>query len=536
MALDCLVINLTRFGDLLQSQPLLHALRSLGYSTGLLCLENFAGTAKLLKHVDQVWGLPGSILLAKLDEHWQTALHHLQGFVAPVQAHNFRLIINLTATISARLLANLLKTDKTKMLGFGLDCEGFSTTHGVWTTFLSGTTAVRQNAVFNIADMFRLMGPRTKEQHFQQGLFPPDADQKQKVQKLLSLPKATNSPNGFVAFQLGASVSERAWPVENFVAVAEHLWNKEHLCPVLTGSAQEEPLAQEYAKKSNTPFISVIGKTSLLSLAALLTKMRLLLTNDTGTLHLAAGLGILSISFFLATAQPWDTGPYFEGCFCLEPDLDCHPCAFQTPCPHNHYCRNAISAQSVITLIDQISSKQTPNNIPHVRVWETTFDSSGFANLICHSNHETTARTLWIRHQRLFWCQFLNDIEQGDKRFTAELPPCPKPLQNKLVPILSQVLRLLPLLKEQTTQLHIPQMGKLLLRNCERLQNLLNSCTELTSFAHFWHELRMQDGQSLEKIAAVFGSFYNNINELLQNIQYGTVYASKKSMQPSCSK
>ena len=48
-------------------------------------------------------------------------------------------------------------------------------------------------------------------------------------------------------------------------------------------------------------------------LAAVLRQSRLIVTNDTGTMHLAAGLGVPVLALFLATAQPWDTGPYREG-------------------------------------------------------------------------------------------------------------------------------------------------------------------------------------------------------------------------------
>jgi ADP-heptose:LPS heptosyltransferase len=62
--MNLLLVNLTRFGDLLQTQPVVHGLRAQGHRVGLVCLENFAGAAALLEGVDHVAALPGSALLA----------------------------------------------------------------------------------------------------------------------------------------------------------------------------------------------------------------------------------------------------------------------------------------------------------------------------------------------------------------------------------------------------------------------------------------------------------------------------------------
>ena len=125
--------------------------------------------------------------------------------------------------------------------------------------------------------------------------------------------------------QLGASEERRQWPAQYFAAVGDNLWHKRKLCPVLLGSPAERPLAEAYAQQAQGPFVDAVGKTDLTQLAALLRRSRMLFTNDTGTMHLAAGLGVSCLAIFLATAQPCDTGPYLPGCCCLEPALPCHP-------------------------------------------------------------------------------------------------------------------------------------------------------------------------------------------------------------------
>ena len=115
---------------------------------------------------------------------------------------------------------------------------------------------------------------------------------------------------------------------------------------MLLGAPAENPLAQEYAARASAPFVNAVGRTNIPQLAALLTRTRLLATNDTGTMHLAAGLGLPCLAFFLATAQPWDTGPYLPGCCCLEPALPCHPCPYNQACPHEQVCLTRINPRN----------------------------------------------------------------------------------------------------------------------------------------------------------------------------------------------
>lgn len=136
----------------------------------------------------------------------------------------------------------------------------------------------------------------------------------------------------FVGFQLGASAVVRQWPTEAFARLGELLWEKHRAVPVLLGSPGEVALAEAYRRAGRAPCLDLVGRTDLVELAAVLTKLRLLVSNDTGTLHLAAGLDVPAVAIFLATAQPCDTGPYRPGCLCLEPDMPCHPCPFGAVC------------------------------------------------------------------------------------------------------------------------------------------------------------------------------------------------------------
>ena len=159
MSTDVLLLNLTRFGDLLQSQPLIQDLHDSGHQVGLVCLDNFAAALPLLRHVDAAWPLPGAKLMAALDRDWRTAAAQLLDLARRIRREAApRHVVNLTPTLPARLLSKLLAPTPEAVLGFGLDPEGFGVNQGVWSSFLSGATLRRLNAPFNLVDMFRMVG------------------------------------------------------------------------------------------------------------------------------------------------------------------------------------------------------------------------------------------------------------------------------------------------------------------------------------------------------------------------------------------
>ncbi|WP_165075091.1 MULTISPECIES: glycosyltransferase family 9 protein [unclassified Desulfovibrio] len=517
MGVDVLVCNLTRFGDLLQSQPLMSALHSAGHRVGLLCLENFAPATPLLRDVDAVWTLPGARLMAGLDRSWQAAAGDLLGFARTVREEaGAPRVLNLTPTLPARLLTRLLAARPEDTLGFGLDAEGFGVNHGLWATFLGVATRQRLNAPFNVVDMFRMTG-----QPLLRGAAPAGSpfSLREPAPEALAwadsfLAAAGDTPSGgHVAFQLGASEARRQWPAERFAALGDILWREAGIRPLLLGSAAEAPLAEAYARAAKHPFANAVGATDIPKLAALLRRSRLLVTNDTGTMHLAAGLGVRSLAFFFATAQPWDTGPYLDDCCCLEPALACHPCAFGRACTEGERCRSLPEAGPVARLaLGYLISGSWEAGLSaelcaQVRVWQTGFDADGFATVRSLSGHGEEARSLWLSELRGFWRQLLDDlgrVEVAPQAGTvATTPPPVVALADapQAAAVLTQGAALLDALTAAGALAgKSPQAGQLFLRNCERLQQVLDGCRPLASLGAFWRELRETRGGAMDEL------------------------------------
>lgn len=116
-----------------------------------------------------------------------------------------------------------------------------------------------------------------------------------------------------VGFQLGASTESRCWPVSHYITLANQLVNDyPHVHIVLIGGGTDRERAQRFMQGVNTATAEHvddrIGKTGLQQMITLLDGFDVLVTGDTGPLHVAVALKVKTISLFV-TADPRTTGP-----------------------------------------------------------------------------------------------------------------------------------------------------------------------------------------------------------------------------------
>ncbi|MFW5499504.1 MULTISPECIES: glycosyltransferase family 9 protein [unclassified Maridesulfovibrio] len=483
--MKALVINLTRFGDILQTQPVITSLTDQGYEVGVMCLKNFAGTTQLLRNVTRTFSLPGSSLLASLDRDWREAVNVFESYCTEIEeSFDPALVINLTPSVSSRLITLRLGRGR-EVRGFAMDDFGFNADTSRWAGFLQMASANRGSSPFNVVDLFCKVAGINKPAPFE--LAEPTPEMKLAALKLLENPAP--GAQGFVGFQPGASEDRRRWPVAYFRALGRRLWKEKRMVPVLLGTEGERGLGERILQGAEFPSVNLMGGTSLQELAAVLRRIDLLVTNDTGTMHLAAGSGTPLAAIFLATAQPWDTGPAAANLCCFEPDLDCHPCPFGKKCAYENVCRREVEPDAVFDAIAYfIDSGEWPRiENKGVRVYLTGKDERGMISLTSLSGHTQSDRYKWIVLQRELYRRFLD----GDEFVAAELPKMTfsPDLRSRLLSALNSCRDVLFLLSKQAVILQadpIEAMKMKFLANLQKIQDILSSCPELSVLSSMW--------------------------------------------------
>ncbi|WP_432737805.1 glycosyltransferase family 9 protein [Maridesulfovibrio sp. FT414] len=508
--MNALVINLTRFGDLLQTQPVISALTADGYNTAVMCLKNFAGTTRLMRGVSETFPMPGAALLAALDRDWRDALRIYESFCSEIEERfSPDLVVNLTPSVSARLLALQLGKGR-EVRGFAMDSFGFNADTTRWAAFLQMASASRGSSPFNVVDLFSRVAGLEKTAPFM--LAEPQPMEKISALKLLENP--ADGAEGFIGFQPGASEDRRRWPVEHFRELGAMIWKDLRRVPVLLGTEGEKPLGERILDGADFPAINLMGRTSLNELSAVLRRLDLLVTNDTGTMHLAAGSGTPVAAVFLATAQPWDTGPAAENCLCLEPDLPCHPCPFGVKCVHENECRQRIGCDAVFHALKSFVRQGDWPELSGrgVRAYVTGRDELGFMVLNSLSGHGQTDRYKWITLQRELYRRFLDGEDLSG--FAPVSPGFSGDFAAKLSAPLAECRDFLFLLSRQALLLRSDPMEKMkvkFLANFQKIKDILSSCQELSVLSSLW-ELESRGQDSMDGLVLLLDRYMGLIN------------------------
>jgi heptosyltransferase-2 len=147
----------------------------------------------------------------------------------------------------------------------------------------------------------------------------------------------------------------KRWPVERFIAAATEIQQRTHGTWLLFGVQNDRPLTAQIAstiRDSRFAIHDLSGKTSLRELMSLLKICRVLLTNDTGPMHVAAALGTPVVVPFGSTS-PELTGPGLPGDaqnHLLKSDAPCSPC-FLRECPIDFRCMNDIGIEQIVQAV-----------------------------------------------------------------------------------------------------------------------------------------------------------------------------------------
>ncbi|HTY45562.1 MAG TPA: glycosyltransferase family 9 protein [Patescibacteria group bacterium] len=150
----------------------------------------------------------------------------------------------------------------------------------------------------------------------------------------------------------------RRWPKEYFSVVIEKLLTHYRAAVILIGGAQDRAYVEELKKMlpASPLLVNIAGATTLKQLIGVFMRSSLLLTNDSGPLHLAEVMGLPTVSFF-GPETPYLYGPVDGGHYVFYEDLYCSPCLniYNSKLSHckNNVCLKAIQPEAVLRVLEQ---------------------------------------------------------------------------------------------------------------------------------------------------------------------------------------
>lgn len=128
-------------------------------------------------------------------------------------------------------------------------------------------------------------------------------------------------PQKFAVIFPGSRSATRIWPTNHFVEVASYLFRTQGFIMVVCGAAGDKTYTDAFCSAYQYPVIDLTGKTSLTDMLSVLVKASLLLSVDTGSVHLAAAVGCPVIGIFNGSQYkrfapyPSSIAPHFYACY-----------------------------------------------------------------------------------------------------------------------------------------------------------------------------------------------------------------------------
>ncbi len=155
----------------------------------------------------------------------------------------------------------------------------------------------------------------------------------------------------WIAMNVSARWETKRWPPQQFAEAADRLAEAEGVPVVLIGGPAERPETQAVIALMRTKAVDLTGQTPVGLLPGLLRRAAVLVTNDSGPMHIAAAVGTPVVALFGPT-DPVKTGPYGSGHVVLSNPVDCRPC-FRRDCSRavTLECLTGVTAEQVVRAV-----------------------------------------------------------------------------------------------------------------------------------------------------------------------------------------
>ncbi len=337
--MNILIVKLSAIGDVIHTLPSLAALRKLYPEAHITWVVEEAAAGLLKNHplLDAVLISRRKSWIKSLRKgEFSLPLREVRAFLQELRQHSYDLVIDFHGLLKSAVIV-LLSGSQRKL--------GYDSLQELSGLFYNEKIPedMNKHAVDRYLDFPRYLGAKIAKAQF---ILPSDNAAQAKVQSLLAKHHLENKK--FIAVNPVAYWETKLWGDEKFARLADSIKTKLNIEVVFTGSEKES--IEKITARMQNKAVNLAGETTLPELAYLYQKALLLITTDSGPMHLAAAVGTPVVALFGPT-DPQRTGPYGEGHTVMRTDLPCSPCLLKK-CPTTK-CMQDILPEQVMASIEE---------------------------------------------------------------------------------------------------------------------------------------------------------------------------------------
>jgi len=333
-----LVIKMSALGDVIQALPVIPALKRAFPHARIHWLVEEVAEPVVRSHpgIDGVlvsrrgkWGRD-----LRDPRRWRKALGEVGALVGDLRRGGYDLAVDLQGLLKSGIWMALASARR--KVGYDGTREGSD----VFLTDRVPRVSLDVHAVERYLLLVEAVGAGTGELSF--GLSVP-AGARSHLRELL-VEQGWDSCVPYAVLVPAARWESKQWGAAPFAALADRLVDDLGLHVAITGVQTDRPLVEDIVRRMNHPALDLAGRTDMPTLMALQEEAQVVVSTDSGPMHLAAAMGTPVVALFGPTA-PWRTGPYGRRHRVIRAGVACSPC-FRRECPHRR-CMERIRPEQV---------------------------------------------------------------------------------------------------------------------------------------------------------------------------------------------
>jgi len=353
-----LIINPYGIGDVLFTTPIIHTLKDVcpDAKIGYLCNRRTEAILKNNPYID-------FLFVYERDEFEKIKkgflflwLKEIFAFLNRIKKEHFDMVFDFSLNSQYGFFSWYAGIKQ--RIGYDFKNRGRFLTHKIK---MSGYN--EKHIVEYYADLLEYAGFNLKYKNLE--LYIKDEDKK-KVEEMLTREGVSSSDNllGIIpgaGRSWGRDAQIKHWSTEKFAQLADKVIENYNAKVIIMGDFWEKELVMSVGEKMHHKAIDLSSRTTIAELAALLNKMKVIIANDGGPLHMAVALGVKTVSVF----GPVDEkvyGPYpaSDNHSVIKKDFPCRPCYKNfrfTGCSFNRRCINDITVDEVLIQTERLLKK-----------------------------------------------------------------------------------------------------------------------------------------------------------------------------------
>lgn len=342
--MEILIVKLSAIGDVVHTLPALDALHHQFPESNInwVVEEKASDIIKGHPYLEKIIVSKRKRWLKNLKQPslWYPTLREIVGFLRELRAKKYDVVIDFQGLFKSAMLV-FLSRGKRKV--------GYGNTREMSSLFLNEKVPfypLDKHAVERNINLVGHLGAKCDDITFPVIV---DEEDRKKVDHFLSA-NGISASNPLISIHSQAGWASKKWDALKMARLSDKLIELYGAQIVFTGGSDEISSVEAIISQMQHSPVNAAGETSLKELAYLLSLSQLMITLDSGPMHIASAMGTPTVVLFGPTA-PWRTGPYCNNAIIIRKQLSCSPC-FKRECD-SRACMEGISIDEVLKAVDR---------------------------------------------------------------------------------------------------------------------------------------------------------------------------------------